>query len=317
MNHEPVRPMPVCTSSTANSAPASDGRRRGGGQVAGRGGQHAALPQHRLEQHHRGLLAHGAGQRVGVPVGHVPDAAGQRRERGGLDGWPVRASAPMVRPWKDALGGDHLGPAGEPADLERRLVGLGAGVAEEDPARPAGEVEQPLGQRQAGLVHRQVGDVAELVRLRGDRLDDLRVRVAEDRRRDAAEQVGVLAAVDVPDRGARAAGQRDRRRLVVAHHHGRPAGGQLLGARHRAVPSSALVGRDDHRPGALGGEHLQQQGVRHAAVDDGRPLHARPRPPAGRRPSSGPSRRRARGRISASSRASICSTSESRSGQSA
>src|SRR3712207_7122805 len=45
-------------------------------------------------------------------------------------------------------------------------------------------VEQPLGEQEPGLVHRQVGDVAELVRLHADRFDDLRVRVAEDRRRD-------------------------------------------------------------------------------------------------------------------------------------
>ena len=160
MNQEPVRPMPVCTSSRANSAPASAAAAAADGQVAGRGGQHAALAQHRLEQHHRGLLGDRAGQRLGVPVGHVPHAAGQRREGGGLRrlaGERQRAHRPAV---EGALGGDHLGPAGEPADLERRLVGLGAGVAEEDPPGPAGELEQPLGEQQARLVHRQVGDVA-------------------------------------------------------------------------------------------------------------------------------------------------------------
>jgi hypothetical protein len=118
-----------------------------------------------------------------------------------------------------ALRRDHLRATGEPADLEGGLVGLRAGVAEEDPARPAGEVEQPLGQQHTRLVHGQVGDVPQLLRLRGDRPDHLRVRVAEDRRRDATEEVGVLAAVDVADRGPRAGLQRDRRRLVVAHHH--------------------------------------------------------------------------------------------------
>ena len=144
----------------------------------------------------------------------------------------MRARAPIVRPWKAPSAVITSVPPGQPADLERGLVGLGAGVAEEDPARPARQVQQPLGEQHAGLVHGQVGDVPEGLRLRGDRLDDLRVRVAEDRRGDAAEQVEVLAAVDVPDGGALAAGQRDRRRPVVAHHHGRPAGGQLLGTRH-------------------------------------------------------------------------------------
>ena len=148
----------------------------------------------------------------------------------------------MVRPWKAP---SAVTTSGRPVS---RLILNAASLASAPELQkktrpgPAGELEQPLGEQQARLVHRQVGDVPELLRLRGDRLDDLRVRVAEDRRRDAAEQVGVLAAVDVPDRRARAAGQRDRRRLVVAHHHGRPAGGQLLRARHRAVASSASVG---------------------------------------------------------------------------
>ena len=42
-----------------------------------------------------------AGQRLAVPVGHVAHTAGQRRERRRpCDGWPVSASAPIVRPWK-------------------------------------------------------------------------------------------------------------------------------------------------------------------------------------------------------------------------
>ena len=58
----------------------------------------------------------------------------------------------MVRPWKPPSAATTVGPAGAPADLERGLVGLGAGVAEEHPARRGRQVEQPLGQRERRLV---------------------------------------------------------------------------------------------------------------------------------------------------------------------
>ena len=46
--------------------------------------------------------------------------------------------------------------------------------------------------------------------LRGDRLDDGRVRVAEGVDGDAADEVEVRLAVGVPDRGALAADERQR-----------------------------------------------------------------------------------------------------------
>src|SRR3712207_4081352 len=91
------------------------------------------------------------------------------------------------------------------------------------------------------LVHRQVGHVAQRLRLLRDRLDDPRVGVAEDRRRDAAEQVGVLAAVDVPHGRPRAAGQRDRRGAVVVSHQRRPAGGPRLRVGPAGSPSGGVA----------------------------------------------------------------------------
>ena len=63
-----------------------------------------------------------------------------------------------------ALGGDQVGAAGAPGELEGRLVGLGAGVGEEHLAAAgsgAEEGEQPLGQRDLRLGGEEVGDVAE------------------------------------------------------------------------------------------------------------------------------------------------------------
>ena len=73
-----------------------------------------------------------ARQGVGVAVRDEIDVARQRRERLAVlrvVGDRQGAERPAVeRP----LGRDDLGPAGHPGDLERRLVGLGAGVGEED-----------------------------------------------------------------------------------------------------------------------------------------------------------------------------------------
>jgi hypothetical protein len=59
-------------------------------------------------------------------------------------------------------------------------------------------------------VRGQVAACARGSRPAADRLDDGGVRVAEQVDRDAAEQVDVLAAVDVPDDGAAARGEHDR-----------------------------------------------------------------------------------------------------------
>ena len=158
------------------------------------------------------------------PYGHVGDVAGQRLERrllGRLAGQRQRAHGAAV---EGAFGRNEFGAPGQPGDLERDLVGLGAGVAEEHPRlRVGAEVaDQRLGQRDTGFGGVEVGGVAQRVQLRGDGLDDRRVAVAEHVDRDAAEQVQVGLAVGVGDHGAVAAGQRQRRGAVVVHHHRLP-----------------------------------------------------------------------------------------------
>ncbi len=93
------------------------------------------------------------------------------------------------------LRGDDLGAAGEPCDLERGLVGFGAGVAEERATRVSPESEKLFGEVEDGLRRVQVRHVPELVELRGDGFDDGRVAVAEAVDGDAAEQIEVLLAV--------------------------------------------------------------------------------------------------------------------------
>ena len=96
-----------------------------------------------------------------VAVRDVRDVAGQRQEGlllGGLAGEREGAHGAAV---EAAVGGDHVGAPGQPADLEGGLVGLGAGVAEEDPAGAAEELEQPLGEGDGRLGDEEVGDVAE------------------------------------------------------------------------------------------------------------------------------------------------------------
>ena len=109
----------------------------------------------------------------------------------------------------------HLAPlAGE---LDQPLDGLGAAVAEERLVHTAALAEQF---RQLELRHGvvQVGDRDELLRLPRQRLNDDGVSVAEAGDGDAADEVEVLLAVAVPDDGAFAAFEHDRkpfRRLQV------------------------------------------------------------------------------------------------------
>ena len=60
------------------------------------------------------------------------------------------------------------------------------------------------------------------------------------------------------------ASESDCGRPVVGHHHGGPALRQVLIGAHGSTM----------RPDALGGEDLEQQRVRHPAVEDVRPRHA-------------------------------------------
>ena len=195
-----------------------------GGQIALGRDDDTALPHDRFEEHRGGVVVDRGGQRVGVAVRHVRDVTRQRLERrllGRLTGQRQRAHRPAVESF---LCGNQFRAAGEPGQLERQLVGLGAGVAEEHPrlgVRPQ-QRDQFFGQRDTRFGGIQVGGVAQRRHLVRDGLDDRGVAMAEDVDRDAAEQVHVGLAVHVGDHGAVTAGQSHRRGAVVVHHHGFP-----------------------------------------------------------------------------------------------
>ena len=185
----------------------------------------AGLALDRLEQDRRGPVGDRLGERPLVAVRHEGDVARQRLERlavGRLGGQRQRAHGAAV---EAALGGHDVGAAGAPGQLERRLVGLGAGVGEEHLARPprVEQREQLLGQPDLRLGGEEVRDVAERLELRRHRRDQGRVPVAERVDRDAAEEVDVLLAVGVPDVGALAADQRQLGRPEGVHQAARTA----------------------------------------------------------------------------------------------
>src|SRR5580693_533959 len=196
----------------------------GGGKVALGWDDDTALPHDRFQEYRGGVVADRGSQRVDVAVGHVRDVARQRlkwRLLGRLTGQRQRAHRPAVETF---LCGDKFRAAGEPGQLERQLVGLGAGVAEKHSGLGVGtqQGDQFFGQRDPGFGGIQIGRVAQRRHLVRDGLDDGRVAMAEYVDRDAAEQVQVALAVHVGDRGTVTAGQSHRRGGVVIHHHGFP-----------------------------------------------------------------------------------------------
>ena len=105
-------------------------------------------------------------------------------------------------------------------ELERRLVGLGAAVAQERRAQALGrDARERLDGRRAGVA---VDDVAEEQQAAGLRLDgrhDARVAVAGQRDGVAAVEVEVLAAVGVPHLRACAADDRERQLRTLNDNH--------------------------------------------------------------------------------------------------
>ena len=109
-------------------------------------------------------------------------------------------------------------PAGE---LDRALVGLGAGVGEEHRAAAAEQRVEARRDLRLPLVEVEVRHVQQRAGLVGDRVGDGRVRVAERRDREAAEEVEVLLALAVPELHALAAHERDREPAVGLHARAR------------------------------------------------------------------------------------------------
>ena len=106
----------------------------GGGEVRGGRDDHARLALDRLEDDGGRLVGDGPGERGLVAVRHEGDVAGQRLERRAVRLLRRQRERPHRAAVEGALGGDQVRTAGAPGELEGRLVGLGAGVGEEDPS---------------------------------------------------------------------------------------------------------------------------------------------------------------------------------------
>ncbi len=177
---------------------------------------------------------------------------------------------PCRAPWRRASLSAHS-LASAPLLAKNTLPGT--------PSRP----DQPLGEPDSRLVQVEVGGVRDLADLLADRAHESRVRVAERADRDAADEVQVDVAVEVPDPHALAAVEGQRRRPVVRHHGCAPA---LSKRGHRECPSgrshrrcpppmpdpARLGGRlagggQDHGSDSFTGEDLQQERVGQAAVE--------------------------------------------------
>ena len=152
-----------------------------------------------------------------------------------LGGQRERAHGAAV---EGALGGDDVGAAGAPGQLERRLVGLGAGVGEEHLARSAPSSASSFSASSTcGALAKKLEMWPSVPQLAGHGLDEGRVGVAERVDGDAAEQVDVLVAVVVPDVRALAAGEHQLRRAEGVHQR---AGVPLLAGRSCTASSLAF-----------------------------------------------------------------------------
>ena len=90
--------------------------------------------------------------------------------------------------------------------------GVGAALAESHRLDPWAHPDDALGDLDLERVHEGEGDA--VVELRADRLVDDRLAVAQEHRPERHREVDVLVAVDVPDVGALAALEVDRRRSL-------------------------------------------------------------------------------------------------------
>ena len=219
--NEPVRPTPVCTSSKPRSGESS----AAAATNSGSSGTTPPSPRIGSRRIRPTSSSTEATQRVDVVRRHEAHARDERRERlalRGLTGDRERAEGPAV---EAALERDDARLARRlPCVLERRLHGLGAGVAEER-LRSAEASRERRGELLRGLGAVQVRRVPEALELRLRRRERRRMAVPERDDRDPAAEVQVLAPVRVPDAAPVAAhdrevGPRIRRQEPLEPVHG-------------------------------------------------------------------------------------------------
>ena len=198
-------------------------------EVVRRRHHHPAFAHDGFEKDCSGLRSDRGGHRIDVAVRHVPHTGRHRLERcafGGLAGQCERAHRASV---ERLLGRYDLWPPGAPGDLERRLVGLGAGIAEERPTLDTPPRQQRFGQLDHRFVEIDVRGVSESGHLLGHRRDDAGVGMPQDVHRDPTEKVEILATLHIGENRAEPGLQGHLRRPVVLHQRSRPPFLQGLG----------------------------------------------------------------------------------------
>ncbi len=153
---------------------------------------------------------------VGVRVEH-PDDAGHARLDGPAAGIAGQRHGAVRRSVVGAVPGDDLVPAGvEAGELDGVLVRLRAAVREERDGEVAGrDLREHAAEARARLVRHRRADRAELVGLVLDRLDDLRVLVADVDVDELRGEVQVALPVVIPEMTALGTGDRDRVDLAL------------------------------------------------------------------------------------------------------
>ena len=136
-NHSPVRPAPVWISSMISSAPCRSVSSRAAlrGSPSGR----STTPASPLIGSTKSAATRSsiAASSASIVESMCSTPGGIGRNGSCMYGLPVRASVPIVRPWKASVSARMRGAVGaavQAGELERGLVGLGAGVAEVDAA---------------------------------------------------------------------------------------------------------------------------------------------------------------------------------------
>ena len=159
-------------------------------QVTGGRGLHATLTLDRLEQHGTHALVHRRRERIDVRELDLTEPGRQRLEGFlllGLTGGRKGGQGPTV---KRVVGGKNVesfattvGLAVTARQLDRALVGLGAGVGEEhltgSSCRRGEQEVEALRELGLALVEIEVRDVQQRAGLIGDRVGDGRMRVTE------------------------------------------------------------------------------------------------------------------------------------------
>ena len=202
----------------------------------------------RLDHDRRGALADRRPQGRRIVAWNRDEPGGKRTEEV-LPGEPgSRGESRQGAAVKGVIEHDDLGPVdplgmGAPPDeLDRALVRLGAGVAEEGPAAERG-LDQALGEQHGRLGVKEVGGARQGRDLLADRLDDPRMAVPRVVNGESAEHVQVLAALGIPEARTLAADELDRRPRIRRHRVAPLDAAQVLDAAHGVtiVPIPASV----------------------------------------------------------------------------